>query len=159
VGKTAKPEGIVRFGVFEADLMADELRRRGLRVKLQERPFQVLALLLGRPGEVVTREELRQALWPPDTLVDLDNGINTAVNTLREALGDSAENPRFVKTFGRRGYRWLPEVTHSPEPERSNAQIVFNKPRWKTKKHQAARKTPLRRPTISQWFTKRFLTQ
>jgi hypothetical protein len=66
---------------------------------------------------VVTREELRQALWPPDTFVDFDNGINTAVNKLREALGDSAENPRFVETFGRRGYRWLPEVTRSSEPE------------------------------------------
>src|SRR5215471_21452597 len=100
MGGLTKPEGRVRFGVFEADLAAGELRRRGLKVKLQDRPFQVLALLLSRPSQVVTREELRQALWPADTFVDFDNGINTAVNRLREALGDSADNPRFIETVG-----------------------------------------------------------
>ena len=106
-----KSERVVRFGVFEADLAGGELRRRGMKVRLQDRPFQILALLLGRPGEVVTREELRKTLWPADTFVDFDNAINTSVNKLREALGDSAENPRFIDTVGRRGYRWIPDVS------------------------------------------------
>jgi TolB-like protein/DNA-binding winged helix-turn-helix (wHTH) protein len=98
--------GCARFGVFEADLVARELRRNGVRVKLQEQPFQVLAVLLERSGKVVTREELRQKLWPADTFVDFDNGLNTAINKIREALGDSADTPRFVETLPRRGYRF-----------------------------------------------------
>ncbi len=119
MGGSTKSGERVRFGFFEADLAAGELRRRGLKVKLQDRPFQILALLLSRPGQMVTREELRQALWPADTFVDFNNGINIAVNKLREALGDSAENPRFIETVGRRGYRWIPDVVRSPEPEPS----------------------------------------
>jgi cholera toxin transcriptional activator len=101
---------VVRFGVFEADLSAGELRKSGLRIRLQEQPFQVLAFLLDRPGEVVTREQIRQKLWPADTFVDFDHSLNTAVNKLREALGDSASNPRFVETLARRGYRFLAPV-------------------------------------------------
>jgi Tol biopolymer transport system component/DNA-binding winged helix-turn-helix (wHTH) protein len=104
-------EGTRRFGVFELDLRAGELRRQGLRVKLQEQPFQVLAQLLERPGEVVTREELRNRLWPADTFVDFDHSLNAAVRRLRDALGDSAENPRFVETVARRGYRFLAPVS------------------------------------------------
>jgi DNA-binding winged helix-turn-helix (wHTH) protein len=100
----------VRFGVFEADLVAGELRKNGGRIRLQEQPFQLLALLLERPGEVVTREELRQKLWPADTFVDFDHSLNTAVNKLREALGDSASSPRYVETLARRGYRFLGQV-------------------------------------------------
>jgi TolB-like protein/DNA-binding winged helix-turn-helix (wHTH) protein/Flp pilus assembly protein TadD len=102
--------GWLRFGVFEADLRAGELRKHGLRVRLQEQPFLVLAMLLEHPGEVVTREELQKRLWPADTFVDFDHGLNKAINKLREALGDSAESPRFVETVARRGYRFLADV-------------------------------------------------
>jgi TolB-like protein/DNA-binding winged helix-turn-helix (wHTH) protein/Tfp pilus assembly protein PilF len=102
--------GRLRFGVFELDLRAGELRKHGLRVRLQEQPFQVLAVLLEHPGDVVTREELQKKLWPADTFVDFDHGLNKAVNKIREALGDSAESPRFVETVARRGYRFLAEV-------------------------------------------------
>lgn len=100
----------MRFGVFTADLAAGELRKNGVRVRLQEQPFQVLAFLVERAGEVVTREELRQKLWPADTFVDFDHSLNTAVNKLREALGDSASSPRYVETLARRGYRFLAPV-------------------------------------------------
>jgi len=105
-----RANGRLRFGVFELDLRAGELRKHGLRIRLQEQPFQVLALLLESPGEVVTREELQKKLWPADTFVDFDHGLNKAINKLREALGDSAESPRFVETVARRGYRFLAEV-------------------------------------------------
>lgn len=102
--------GVIRFGVFEVDLPAGRIRRNGLRVRLQDQPFQVLAMLLERPGEVVTREHLRARLWPSDTFVDFDHGLNAAVKRLRDSLGDSAENPRFVETLARRGYRFLAPV-------------------------------------------------
>jgi TolB-like protein/DNA-binding winged helix-turn-helix (wHTH) protein/Tfp pilus assembly protein PilF len=104
------PFGRLRFGVFEVDLRAGELTKRGLRIKLQEQPFQVLAMLLEKPGELVTREELREKIWG-QTVVDFDHGLNKAINKIREALGDSAENPRFVETVARRGYRFLADVT------------------------------------------------
>ena len=100
----------LRFGVFEVDLRAGELRKHGLQVRLQEQPFQVLAMLLEHPGGVVTREEVRKRLWPADTFVDFDHGLNKAINKIREALGDSAQSPRFVETVARRGYRFLGEV-------------------------------------------------
>ncbi len=96
-----------RFGVFEVDLQARELRKGGLKIKIHDQPFQVLTMLLERPGEIVTREELHQRLWTADTFVDFDHGLNTAVNKLREVLGDSAESPRFIETAPRRGYRFL----------------------------------------------------
>ncbi len=102
--------GRLRFGVFELDLRAGELRKHGIRVRLQEQPLRVLVMLLEHPGEVVTREELQKKLWPADTFVDFDHGLNKAVNKIREALGDSAESPRFVETVARRGYRFLAEV-------------------------------------------------
>jgi DNA-binding winged helix-turn-helix (wHTH) protein len=95
----------LRVGGFEVDLRCGEVRRNGDRIKLQERPFQILAALLERPGEMVTREEIQQKLWPTDTFVDFEHSINTAVTKLREALGDDAENPRFIETLPRRGYR------------------------------------------------------
>src|SRR5713226_6527334 len=98
--------GAICFGAFELDLRAGELRKQGLKIKLQEQPFQILAMLLANQGQVVTREELRNKLWPADTFVDFDHGLNKAINKLREALGDSAENPRFVETLPRRGYRF-----------------------------------------------------
>jgi TolB-like protein/DNA-binding winged helix-turn-helix (wHTH) protein/Flp pilus assembly protein TadD len=103
-------DGRLRFGVFDVDVRAGELRKHGLRVRLQEQPFQILAMLLEHPGQVVTREELQKKLWPADTFVDFDHGLNKAVNKIRDALGDSAESPRFVETVARRGYRFLAEV-------------------------------------------------
>jgi TolB-like protein/DNA-binding winged helix-turn-helix (wHTH) protein/Tfp pilus assembly protein PilF len=97
----------VRFGVFEVDLRAEELRKQGMKVRLRGHPFDILAMLLERPGELVTREELRDRLWPADSFVDFDHGLNAAVNRLREAIGDSADNPRFVETVPRRGYRFI----------------------------------------------------
>src|SRR4051812_20424275 len=103
------PAGL-RFGIFEADLQTGELKKRGVRVRLQEQPFQVLAALLARPGELITREELQRQVWAADTFVDFDHGLNKAINKIREALGDSAENPRFVETVARRGYRFIADV-------------------------------------------------
>jgi cholera toxin transcriptional activator len=101
---------LYRFGVFEADPDAGELRRQGVRVKLNAQPFQVLLMLLARPGELLTREEIAGELWPDGTFVDFDHGVNSAVNRIREALGDRAGNPRFVETLARRGYRFIAPV-------------------------------------------------
>src|SRR6204780_1882852 len=99
----------LRFGVFEVDIRIGELPKQGKRLRLQEQPFQLLALLLEKPGELVTREEVRQRLWP-QTIVDFDHGLNKAISKIRDALGDSAENPRFIETVSRRGYRFLADV-------------------------------------------------
>jgi TolB-like protein len=111
----------VKFGVFEADLATHELRKNGLKIRLQDQPFQVLALLLENRGEVMTREELRQKLWPADTFVDFDNGLNTAINKIREALCDSAESPRYVETLPRRGYRFIGQ---SEQPSKKIQSLV-----------------------------------
>jgi len=111
------PPKCLRFGVFEVDLRAGQLTKRGLRLRLQEQPFQVLAMLLEKPGELVSREELRSRLWPR-TIVDFDHGLNKAINKIREALGDSVENPRFVETVARRGYRFLADVEAIHAPSR-----------------------------------------
>jgi DNA-binding winged helix-turn-helix (wHTH) protein len=103
------PPKRLRFGVFEADLRTGELTKHGKRLSLQEQPFRLLALLLEKPGALVTREELHGRLWP-QTIVDFDHGLNKAVSKIREALGDSAENPRFIETVARRGYRFLADV-------------------------------------------------
>ena len=105
--ESTAPVRRVRFGSFEADLNNVELRKNGLKVKLQEQPFQILALLLEHRGELVTREELQNKLWPADTFVDFDVGLNVAIKKLRDAIGDSAENPRFIETIPRRGYRFI----------------------------------------------------
>ncbi|SRR5205823_6499638 len=103
------PPKRLRFGVFEADPRIGELTKHGKRLPLQEQPFQLLAMLLERPGELVSREELRARIWP-ETIVDFDQGLNKAISKIREALGDSAENPRFIETVARRGYRFLADV-------------------------------------------------
>src|SRR3954465_13924095 len=105
-----RTRGLLRFGVFEVDLRSGELRKRGIKVRLQEQPFQVLAMLLERPGEVVSRDELRTRLWSADTFVDFDHGVNKAINRIREAIGDSATSPRFIETVARRGYRFIGDV-------------------------------------------------
>ena len=117
-----------RFGLYEADPRTGELLREGRKIKLQEQPFQVLLALLERPNEIVTREELRLRLWPSDTFVDFDHGLNTAINKLRDALRDSASNPRFIETLARRGYRFLAPVesvdlTSAAEPIPTAAQV------------------------------------
>ena len=104
----------IRFGAFELDLRARELRKQGTRIRLQEQPFQILAMLLEHPGEVVTREELRSRLWPSDTFVDFDHGLNKAINKLREALEDSVETPHLVKTLAKRGYQFIGDLKRSP---------------------------------------------
>src|SRR5258708_7539673 len=113
----SRKPGTARFGVFEADLGARELRKQGRRMRLQDQPFAMLAMLLERSGSVVTREELRERLWPADTFVDFDHSLNTAVNKIREVLGDSASSPRFVETVARRGYRFLSQVQWDAQRE------------------------------------------
>ena len=105
-----RPSRRYRFGVFEADAATGELRKQGVRIKLNAQPFQVLLLLLERPGEVLTREEISSVLWPDGTFVDYEHGLNSAVNRIRESLGDTAGNPRFVETLARRGYRFVAPV-------------------------------------------------
>lgn len=102
--------GRYRFGVFEADTASGELRRQGMRVKLNAQPFQLLCMLLARPGEILAREEIARELWSGDTFVDFEHGVNSAINRIREALGDTAANPRFVETLARKGYRFVAPV-------------------------------------------------
>ncbi len=111
-----RSSGIVRFDVFAVDLRAGELYKAGRKIKLQIQPFHALALLLERPGEVVTREEFEKRLWPGDTFVDFDHSLNTAVKKLRQALGDDKNKPRFVETLPKRGYRFIGELEHAPPP-------------------------------------------
>jgi cholera toxin transcriptional activator len=111
---------LLRFGVFEIDLTAGELRKNGARIRLQEQPFQVLTALLQNAGQVVTRDELREKIWPADTFVDFDHSLNTAVNKIRESLGDSASSPRFVETLARRGYRFIAPVDSVVAQEQEN---------------------------------------
>jgi Tol biopolymer transport system component/DNA-binding winged helix-turn-helix (wHTH) protein len=148
---TTPPIHIVRFSDFELNLRSGELRRAGTRINLQEQSFQTLVLLLQHPGDVVTREELRQRLWPADTFVDFERGLNAAIKRLRDTLGDSAESPRFVETLHRRGYRFIPPVelgavdgTAEIPNQRPGAQSVV------VDQMPAGRSTPLRR-----WIGKR----
>src|SRR5215204_802927 len=117
----AGSERLVRFGAFEVDFQEGELRNRGLKVKLRDQSFQILALLLERRGQLVTREQLQGRLWAADTFVDFDRGLNKAINRLRDALGDSAESPTFIETLPKRGYRFIGSIDPSPpivDPER-----------------------------------------
>jgi TolB-like protein/DNA-binding winged helix-turn-helix (wHTH) protein/Tfp pilus assembly protein PilF len=123
MGTSATVSRVLHFGVFEVDLKACEIRKHGVRLKLPEQPFQVLSVLLENPGEIVTRDELRTRLWPSDTFVDFDHGLNNAVMRLREVLGDSSENPRFVETIPRRGYRFIAPVASSLLPAASTIQL------------------------------------
>ena len=108
------PSGILQFGNYELHLRAGELFKGGTKIRLQQQPFQVLAILLEQAGEVVTREELQKRVWPADTFVDFDHGLNTAIKKLRQALNDDSENPRFIETLPRRGYRFIASVHGSP---------------------------------------------
>jgi DNA-binding winged helix-turn-helix (wHTH) protein len=114
---------VVRFGLFEVDFVAQELRKSGIKIKIQDQPFQILALLLERPGQIVTREEIQKRLWAGDTFVDFDLGLNSAVKKLRQALGDESDNPRFVETLYRRGYRFLSPVQGDAAAAATNAPV------------------------------------
>src|SRR5579859_6904365 len=109
--KVACPARSLRFGLFEADVFHKALTRNGMRVKIQDQPFRVLLLLLERPGEIVSREELRQSLWPDGTFVDFDGSLNVILKKLRAAIDDDSDNPRFIETVPRRGYRFIAPVT------------------------------------------------
>ncbi len=115
---TTSPQlpSLIRFGAYEADLLSGELRKSGIRLKIQDRPFQILAILLEHPGLVVTREQLQKRLWPEDTFVDFEHGLNTAINKLRDALSDEADNPRFIETLPKRGYRFIAPVSATAAP-------------------------------------------
>jgi DNA-binding winged helix-turn-helix (wHTH) protein len=126
--------GTLRFGVFEVDIGAGELRKQGTKIRLQEQRFQLLLALLEKPNEVITREELQKRVWPAGTFIDFEHGLNNALRKLREALGDSSENPRFIETLSRRGYRFIapvaainndPEVQDIPGPPATD-----NRRRW-----------------------------
>jgi DNA-binding winged helix-turn-helix (wHTH) protein len=134
--EVARSAQIVRFGVFEADLQTGELRKNGVRVPLQGQPFQVCAILLSHAGELVSREELRQKVWPEDTFVDFDQALNTAITKIRTALGDEPDNPRFVETLPRRGYRFIGPVDKpsplapSPTAPKGRFERLTAKARW-----------------------------
>src|ERR1700727_138012 len=110
----AEPDSIIRFGPFEAHLKLQEVRKHGRRLRMSGQSFHILKVLLERPGDLVTRDELKQVLWPADTFVDFEHGIGAAVNKLRDALGDNAENPRYVETLPRRGYRFVGSIEAQP---------------------------------------------
>jgi DNA-binding winged helix-turn-helix (wHTH) protein len=118
--------GWYRFGLFEVDERRGEIRKRGIRIRLRGRPFDILLILLERPGDLISRDELRSRLWAADTFVDFDHGVNTAVNRLREVLGDAADNPRFIETVPRKGYRFIAPVDMLPlrEPLTSPAAVI-----------------------------------
>src|ERR1700732_452322 len=113
----AQGQKVARFGLYEADVRQRVLTKGGLKVRLQDQPFQVLALLLERPGQIVTREEIQQKLWPADTYVAFDDGLNTAIKKLRSALSDTADNPRFIETVPRRAYRFVAPFNILSEPQ------------------------------------------
>lgn len=131
---------VIPFGVFEADLTSQELRKRGVRLRLPRQSFQILRILLENPGELVTRGDLRAALWPLDTFVDFEHELNAAINRLRDALGDKADDPRFVETLPRRGYRFIGEVgtlaTEKKEPQTQVAAVSAT-PAVSAEKHEA----------------------
>ena len=150
---SSQAPGVLRFGAFEVDLREGELRKSGLRIRLQEQPFQVLVILLERPGKIVNREELRQRLWPSDTFVDFDHSLNSAVKKLREALGDQPDNPRFVETLHRRGYRFVAPVEGQPCASEVQADLQGLK---QDPEERKAIPTPQSQPVArAAWFKKR----
>src|ERR1700751_1949272 len=126
VHETTKSARVFRFGVFEVDAATGELRKQGLRIRLQEQPAQILLMLLNRAGEVVSREEISRELWPPDTFVDFDQSLGTAVRKLRQALGDDAETPRYIETIPKHGFRFVAPVERvSAVPPEPHAVLPF----------------------------------
>jgi DNA-binding winged helix-turn-helix (wHTH) protein len=130
---------MVRFDVYEVDLRAEELYKAGRKIKLQVQPFHILAILLEQPGQVITREELRNRLWPADTFVDFDHSLNTAIKKLRQALGDDKKKPRFVETLPKRGYRFIGTVKQPAAQRAATAAAT------------ATAKTSVQTPAASKW--------
>ena len=142
--ETSAPSHVIHFGVFEVDLRSGELRKQGLKIKLHGQPMEVLAMLLEHPGELVTREEIQKRLWPANTFIDFEHSLNTAIKKLREALGDDADNPRFIETLPRRGYRFIyPVAAASPRPTGVGAGGV--RPMGKPTAGEGTRRVPLQR--------------
>jgi DNA-binding winged helix-turn-helix (wHTH) protein len=142
---------VFRFGLYQADAAAGELRKNGRKVKLQEQPFRVLLLLLERPGTIVTRDEIRQALWSDDTFVDFDHSLNTVVNKLRDALDDVAANPRFIETVARRGYRFIaPVEVLSGEPTAATSPSPASAPNEASATRVSLLTHPDELPSVSQ---------
>ena len=121
-------EDVVRFGLFELDLKAGQLSRNGTKLRLPQQPLQVLAVLLERPGEILTRDELRQRLWSSDVFVDFDHGLNKSIQKLRDALGDSATSPRYIETIPRVGYRFIAPVRNGTRPLEPEVAIKIERP-------------------------------
>jgi TolB-like protein/DNA-binding winged helix-turn-helix (wHTH) protein/Tfp pilus assembly protein PilF len=147
------PLGRIRFGVFEVDLRAGELRKRGVPIRLQAQPFRILEMLLERSGDVVTREELKGKLWPADTFGDFDHGLNKAINKIRAALNDSAPNPRFVETVARRGYRFIAEVSPADGVSRSVEPVIAALPEAENRSRELAESSavPRQTPNLMGW--------
>jgi TolB-like protein/DNA-binding winged helix-turn-helix (wHTH) protein/Tfp pilus assembly protein PilF len=141
------PLGRIRFGVFEVDLRAGELRKHGVPIRLQAQPFRVLEMLLEHSGEVVSREELKGKLWPADTFGDFDHGLNKAINKIREALNDSAPNPRFVETVARRGYRFIADVTPAERLSRTIEPVIAALPEAEDRSREPAESSPVPKQT------------
>ena len=118
---SARLDTVIRFGPFQLNLLTGELRKSGVRINLPDQPFQILKALLERPGELISREELRQRLWSAETFVDFEHGLNAAVRRLRDALGDSADVPRFIETLPRHGYRFIAPVIQPPPTEEASS--------------------------------------
>ena len=157
-----RPPQTYRFGLFEVDERRGDILKQGSRMRLRGRPYDILLILLDRPGELITREELRSRLWSSDTFVDFDHGLNASVNRLRDVLGDSAETPRFIETISRRGYRFMAPVTAAPSvsPRPSETSIARDttaiatepavpRPRLSGHLHLRVRRPSLRRPGFS----------
>jgi DNA-binding winged helix-turn-helix (wHTH) protein len=144
---------IVRFGAFEFDQRAGELRKHGLKIKLQDQPSQILVILLKEPGRVVTREELHQKLWREGTFVDFEHGLNAAIQRLRQALGDAAENPRFVETLARRGYRFVAPVDFVSKGATEIAQHSLQETGELVRSSQPANQSPDRPSSLRRWRT------
>jgi TolB-like protein/DNA-binding winged helix-turn-helix (wHTH) protein len=129
----ARSRGVVRFGLYEVELHSGQLRKSGIRIRLQEQPFQVLAVLLEHPGELITREELRREVWPADTFVEFDHALNTAIKKIRVALGDDAATPRYIETIPKRGYRWIIPIQAQAQvesvPNRLDEDAAVSQPR------------------------------
>jgi Tol biopolymer transport system component/DNA-binding winged helix-turn-helix (wHTH) protein len=136
MAKPASASSVVRFGPYEADLRIGELRRDGRRIKLQEQPFRILSLLLERPGELITRDELRGKLWPADTFVDFDHGLNSGVARLREALGDSADKPLYIETIAKRGYRFIASLPELAPPVGTEVPDLGSRKGRKAERHR-----------------------
>jgi DNA-binding winged helix-turn-helix (wHTH) protein len=142
---------VTRFGSFEVDLRAGELRKHGHRIRLQDQPFRILQILLAHHGEVVTREELQRQIWPSDTFVDFDRGLNNAVKRLREALGDSAEFPRYIATLPKRGYRFIVPVNNGNRGEADVKMTIVEAPAAVVLERPAPRRS-LRIPALAATF-------